>query len=345
MSLTKKCIFALTLLILVVSVSCSLFEDDEANLQTGIADEKTDVKFCIQKQKSLSMSYPSGSGEIYQYKATPVSEEGTPDSGTDWKVFENNKSAGEFAKGPWLFEFRILYGTLNSYGVIATGSKEVTVSGEQCTVTAVLQNVFTTTKTGNMDFSILVKALTGNEGTLEIYIDDNLAIIDNPDYEKEDSDIRITGSVSASAGFHTVRFKYFDYELEPNLPISSETMSIRFVENAHVNVSGTLASGVDAESTIYVVYPSISATVSHSQTTLTTGNEVTFTCNAETGITGTVALNYIWYVNGVREKESTEKTFKHTFSASGTYNISCVVWCMDGSVKIYGSDSEDVQVN
>ena len=119
-------------------------------------------------------------------------------------------------------------------------------------------------------------------------------------------------------------------------------MIVRIVEDATVEVSGMMASETYSDSTFKITYPKIEATLSHTSEDVTSGTDFTFTCSAEGGS----SYHYIWYVNGVHEVEKEGvNTFTHTFTSGGVYNVSCVIWCMDNSQKIYGSISEDIQVN
>lgn len=344
----KKLSVILCLVFIICAVSCSMFEAEDETENMTEPESYTEVRFCIQKAKSLSMSYPDGFTEKYQYKATPHSMYSTKGIQTSWTDFENNSSVGEFAKGNWTFEFRVIYGDENSYGVISLGSKNFTVSGTSCTVNAVLQNVVDSSKNGSMAFSVRTKAVSEQNGSLEVFFDDQLTTISDLASAREGDEITFTGTANVKARFYTLRFKFYDETIEASLPISSETMVVRIVEDATVKVSGMMASETYSESKFSIIYPKILATLSHTSKIVTSGTDFTFTCNARDaneGSSSDYTYNYIWYVNGVRQDGKEEKTFSHTFTSGGVYNVSCVVWCMDNSEKIYGSISEDIQVN
>lgn len=340
----KKLVCLLCLILLVFTVSCSLFEMEEKSQKSDssavYADGYVNVKFCLQKPKSLGMSYPAGSEEKYQYMATAISQGNVKGDKSTWTDFENNTTVGEFSKGMWKFDFRVLYGTEQSYGIISTGSENVMVTGTDCKVSSTLKNHVSASGTGSMLFSVGVKAVSENNGELVIYLGDNVVTPSDLNVTRTGTDIVFTGRVSSAPGFYYLRFKFYDETVE-KAALSSEMLSIRFVENAAVAVTGNLASATYAGSSFTITYPKINATMTYSPQSITKNNKVTFTCDAGSGD----AYNYRWYVNGNYEEGKTGNTFEYTFTNGGIYNVSCIVWCMDGTEEIFGSVSQDVQVN
>ncbi len=340
----KKLVCLLCLIFLIVTVSCSLFEIEEKERKSDSSvvydNGYVNVKFCLQKPKSLGMSYPVGSEERYQYMATAQSQGNVKGDKSTWTDFENNTTVGEFSKGLWKFDFRVLYGTEQSYGIISTGSENVMVTGTDCKVSSTLKNHVSKTGTGSMLFSVGVKAVSENNGELLIYYGDDLLSPSDFTVTRTGTDILFSGRVDSNPGFYYLRFKFYDETVE-KAALSSEMLSIRIVENAAVAVTGNLASATYAGSSFTITYPKINATMTCSSQSITKNNEVTFTCSAQGG----ASYNYIWYVNGNHVVEQTANTLDYTFTNGGIYNVSCIVWCMDGTEKIFGSISKDVQVN
>ena len=336
----KHLSIALLLVFLMAVVSCSMFEESVDTTPNAEVSDSVNVKFSVYKPKSIDVSYPIGMEEIYQYKATPNFGKDVRGTQSEWKNFTNNASVGYFAKGSWTFEVRVVYGTVTKYGVIASGSKTMNISDAENVVSFTLSNCVNDTSEGSVDFSITVGAVSANKGALEVLVDDALTTITDLTSTLTGTDVIFTGSVKLPAGYHIVRVNFYDESIE-STPISSQTITVRVIENATVKVSGVLASGTYVDGTISVSYPKLNVTVTPPSGSVKTGVEATFNCN----VSGASSYHYVWYVNGVNEKEDQTGTFKHTFTNGGVYNISCIVWAMDGSVKIYGSSSVDIEVD
>lgn len=331
----------LAILFVFVCVSCNMFGEDE-NLNKPDSPI-VNVKLSVSQTntKALTPSYPNGVAEQYQYKAMPRSGDTTiQGTKTEWTNFTNNSSVGFFAEGMWIFEIRIICGNRTSYGILCSGTTTVTLTETSNTVSITLSNLPSSESYGEVFYKINVPLISDSKGEMKIFVDNSPVVPQTSNANISGSEIIFDGTLRCKSGFKEIKFEFWDKTVDSRVPISSDMIPVRIVENTTVIVSGSIQNVGTSNASFNITYMKLNVSVAGPTSIRVGSSSNGFSCFAEGG------SNYVyqWYVNGVPQLLANRDTVGITISKKGIYTISCVVYCLDNGTKIYGSASTDVRV-
>lgn len=340
----RRVYFVLLSLLLVLCFllcSCDLIGSEEVIEDVG--NSVVNVKLSVAQlpdSKALGTVYPVGTGEFFQYRATPQFGTGDVQGATeDWTVFSNNSSIGYFAQGTWKFEVRIVCGTKTSYGVIYSGSTTVSLNESSKTVAVVLSNVVNSEQSGTISFNISVPTKYSAKASVKIYIDNELKTPIDARLTSDNEGMNFSASLRCNAGCHNVKVEFWDTSVSYATCISAEVLSVRTVENASVCVQGSLAGSNGVTADLSVTYKKLKAIVTGADS-LGINKSSAYLCTASGG----ESYQYQWFVDGVLCANSNNSRYTVSFQKNGIHTISCIVKSLDSGTEISVSDSMEIRV-